>query len=315
MTNLEQLPNELLLLCFVYLDFYSIYEIFFHLNLRFNQLIRYRTKIHLHLPSIPSGKFFQFCYQLKQYIETTENYPCILVAESKYKLKLILEDEFFTESFSKLRSLILSNVDCQTVGFIIFDCPTKLYENLERLSLLNNVTEYDRKSRYNIEWLCNNLISSKMKSLKYLKLNIKHYKSESHFNLNFDEFTMENKSISNLETLIIGYSGYHTYTIVSFETLTEKLLLRLSNLKNLLIDFLEFENYCMAYGRTLPSTTDIISNVPSSLQYVKIEVEGDGSDPDDEKIVTTFLRNFFLNSNPSDKRIVKIIFIDNSDSF
>lgn len=52
--------------------------------------------------------------------------------------------------------------------------------------------------------LCNNLISSKMRSLKYLKLNIKHYQSETRFDLYFDEFTMANISLSNLETLIIG---------------------------------------------------------------------------------------------------------------
>jgi hypothetical protein len=44
-------------------------------------------------------------------------------------------------------------------------------------------------------------------------------------------------------------SGYRTYTIVSFETLTEKLLPRLPKLKNLLIDYLEFEDYCPEYKR------------------------------------------------------------------
>ncbi|CAF4426118.1 unnamed protein product [Adineta steineri] len=70
----------------------------------------------------------------------------------------------------------------------------------------------------------------------------------------------------------------------------------------------------MEFPRVLPTTTDVSSNVPLSLQYVKIEVEGDERDPNDEKIVTDFLRNFFLNSNPSNTRIVNIIFIDNSGS-
>lgn len=65
----------------------------------------------------------------------------------------------------------------------------------------------------------------------------------------------------------------------------------------------------------LPSTTDVNSNIPSSLQYVKIEVEGNGKDPNDEKLVTDFLRNFFFNNQPSDTRIVNIILYDNSDSF
>ncbi|CAF0859351.1 unnamed protein product [Adineta steineri] len=120
-----------------------------------------------------------------------------------------------------------------------------------------------------------------MKSLKYFKLNIEHYKSNSPFYLHFDTFTIENKSLSNLETLIIGYSGYSTSTIVSFETLTQKLFPRLPKLKNLLIDFLEFETWCMELPRVLPTTTDVSSNVALSLQYVKIEVEGDETDPND----------------------------------
>ncbi|CAF0894498.1 unnamed protein product [Adineta steineri] len=197
---------------------------------------------------------------------------------------MAVEDEFFTESFSKLRTLILSNINSHTLAFIIFDCPTKLYENLENLVLLENITENNRQSRYNLEWLCNNLISSKMKSLKYFKLNIEHYKSNSPFYLHFNTFTIENKSLSNLETLIIGYSGYPTSTIVSFETLTQKLFPRLPKLKNLLIDFLEFESWCMDLPRVLPTTTNVNSNVPLSLQYVKIEVEGDEKDPNDQPI-------------------------------
>ncbi|CAF4244628.1 unnamed protein product, partial [Adineta steineri] len=69
-------------------------------------------------------------------------------------------------------------------------------------------------------------------------------------------------------------SGYSTSTIVSFETLTQKLFSRLPKLKNLLIDFLEFESWCMQLPQVLPTTTNVNSNVPLSLQYVKIEVEG-----------------------------------------
>ncbi|CAF0913745.1 unnamed protein product [Adineta steineri] len=128
-----------------------------------------------------------------------------------------------------------------------------------------------------------------MKSLKYFKLNIEHYKSNSPFDLYFNTFTIENKSLSNLETLIIGYSGYPTSTIVSFETLTQKLFPRLPKLKNLLIDFLEFESWCMDLPRVLPTTTDVSSNVPLSLQYVKIEVEGDEKDPNDLKLCISLL--------------------------
>lgn len=158
MTTLEQLPNELLLVCFRYLDFYHIHQIFYHLNFRFNQLIRYETKLHLCLSSIPSGKFLRFYYELQQYMKITEQYPYTIIAENKHILKLILEDDFFTtESFSKLRSLILSNIDSHTLGSIIFDYPTKLYENLENLSLLENVTECNQESRYDIN--CKNILA------------------------------------------------------------------------------------------------------------------------------------------------------------
>jgi hypothetical protein len=226
MTTIEQFPNELISMCFSYLDFYHIYEIFFHLNTRFNQLILYQTKIHFNFSSIPPRKFFLFCSHLNQLARTSENYPYSIVAHDQHKLKLILEDDLFIETFSKLRSLTLSNTNCETICLIIFDYPTKLYENLEILNLLDNIIEKNYKLKYNIECkkplrdiqfdliyldLCNNLISSKMKSLKYLKLNFnpyqcgcRQYMGPNHIDLYFDQFTKENKSLPNLETLIIG---------------------------------------------------------------------------------------------------------------
>lgn len=226
MTSIEQLPNELLSMCFVYLDFYHMYTTFFHLNQRFNQLIRYQTRIHLHLSSIPSREFVTFCSQLNQLVRTSENYPNSIATHDKHKLKLLFEDDFFTGTFSRIRSLTLSNMDCETICSIIFDYPTKLYENLESLSLLDNIIEEDHKLKYNKECkntlhnshldfvcldLCNHLISSRMKSLKYLKLNFDphqcrccHPVASNHIDLYFVQFTTANQSISNLETLIIG---------------------------------------------------------------------------------------------------------------
>ena len=62
-TKFEQLPNELILICFAYFDFYELYDIFSSLNQRFNQLIQYQTKIHIDLSSIPSRKFLTFSFQ------------------------------------------------------------------------------------------------------------------------------------------------------------------------------------------------------------------------------------------------------------
>ena len=61
--------------------------------------------------------------------------------------------------------------------------------------------------------LCNDLISSKMKSLKYLDLNFEPYlrtceycwyEREMYFYLYFDKLGKREKSISHLETIIIG---------------------------------------------------------------------------------------------------------------
>jgi hypothetical protein len=130
-------------MCFTYLDFYNIYEIFFSLNKRFNQLIQYQTKLHIDLSSIPHRKFLTFCFQLKQLISTSQNYPLSILANDKHKLNLILEDDLFTETFSKLKSLTLSNMDSTTIYSMIFDSTTNLYQSLERLSLVDEIIEED----------------------------------------------------------------------------------------------------------------------------------------------------------------------------
>ncbi|CAF4966436.1 unnamed protein product [Rotaria sp. Silwood1] len=171
-TKFEQLPNELLLMCFHYFDFFHLYEIFFYLNQRFNQLIQYETKIHIDLSLIPSRKFLTFCFQLNQLITTSENYPLSIVVHDKYRINLILEDDLFKDKFSKLKSLSLSNINVEIVYSIIFDKTAKLYESLEQLSLLDGIGA-KHSGVFDRENLCCKLISSKMKSLKYLNLNFK----------------------------------------------------------------------------------------------------------------------------------------------
>jgi len=123
------------------LNFYKIYEIFYCLNQRFNQLIPYETKICLDLYSIPSRQFLTFCFQLKQFIITSQNYPLSILTDDKHKLNLILEDDLFTETFSKLKSLTLSEMDSDTIYSMIFKYQTKLYKSLERLTLRDWVKE------------------------------------------------------------------------------------------------------------------------------------------------------------------------------
>jgi len=85
-------------------------------------------------------------------ITTSENYPLSIHAEDKHKLYFILEEDFFQEKLSKLKSLSIANIDISTLSNAIFNEKTKLYKRLERLRLLNDITgghlERERKNLY-----------------------------------------------------------------------------------------------------------------------------------------------------------------------
>ncbi|CAF3968295.1 unnamed protein product [Rotaria sp. Silwood1] len=255
-TKFEQLSNELILICFSYFDFYELYDLFFSLNQRFNQLIQYQTKMHINLSSIPSGKFFTFFFHLNRFMTTTQNYPLSIIANDKCELNVILQDDLFKEKFSKLKSLTLTNIDVEAIYSIIFEKKAELYNSLERLTLL----EMDRTAdggRFAIENLCDSLISSKMKMLKYLNLNFQRFWcrcgrcSFEHDSITYLYFNIltnrEEKSLSSLETIIIGNISDDDYgdsnTTVCFHSLITELLPCLPKLKNLIINSVHFEDY------------------------------------------------------------------------
>jgi len=138
-TKFEQLPNELILSCLVYFDLYELNDIFYCLNQRFSKLIQHEIKLNINLTSIPTGKFLTFCNKLNQLLTTSQEYPLSIVADDKHKLNLILYDDLFQDKFSKLKSLKLSNIDVETIYSILFDETIKLYQTLERLSLLEGI--------------------------------------------------------------------------------------------------------------------------------------------------------------------------------
>ncbi|CAF3625231.1 unnamed protein product [Rotaria sp. Silwood1] len=254
MTKFEQLPNELRLMCFRYFDFYNLYEIFYYLNQRFKELIEYQTKICIYLHSIPSRKFLTFCFQLNQLITTRQNYPLSIIAHDQYKLDVMLEDDLFKATFSKLKSLTLSNIETETIYSIIFVKTAELYQRLERLNLLVKIKgefgKYD-----DIERLCSSLISSKMKLLKYFMLNFERswsvcecnlYMRSNYLDLEFTQLVEGEKSFSHLETIIIGSMSddcYLSETTICFHILIEHLLPCLPKLKNLIIDSIHFETF------------------------------------------------------------------------
>ncbi|CAF1412136.1 unnamed protein product [Rotaria sordida] len=261
-TKFEQLPNELILICFAYFNFYELYEIFSGLKQRFNQLIQNESNIHINLASIPSEKFLTFCFQLNQ----CKNYPLSIIAYGKHKLNLILEDDLFQEKFSKLKSLSLSKMNVGTIDRLIFNETTKLYQSLERLSLLDKIRE-DREGSFNIDRLFKNLISSKMKSLKYLKLNY------------FHALEKREKPLSHLETIIIGNisDNYNTKARANifFYTLIEDLLPCLPKLKNLIINSICFEDFFQRQRHKLSSTTTTTTNsiLPLNLKILPSIIE------------------------------------------
>ncbi|CAF1068418.1 unnamed protein product [Rotaria sp. Silwood1] len=218
------------------------------------KLIEYQTKICIYLHSIPSRKFLTFCFQLNQLITTRQNYPLSIIAHDQYKLDVMLEDDLFKATFSKLKSLTLSNIETETIYSIIFVKTAELYQRLERLNLLVKIKgefgKYD-----DIERLCSSLISSKMKLLKYFMLNFERswsvcecnlYMRSNYLDLEFTELVEGEKSFSHLETIIIGSMSddcYLSETTICFHILIEHLLPCLPKLKNLIIDSIHFETF------------------------------------------------------------------------
>lgn len=203
-----------------------IIDIFFNLNQRFNKLISSRAKICIHLGSFSKKKFLGFCFKLHQFIIITENYPLSIQSYNEQELLLLLNDNLFQNKFFKQKSLSLINVKVSNLFHIIFDGTIKLYKTLERLNLICEISgeehEIERKkvdfSRRNEIYslyvdLCKNLISSKLNSLKYLRLNFQpylcgckssFYRSKDYIDLTFEDLSEEENLSNNLETIFIG---------------------------------------------------------------------------------------------------------------
>ncbi|CAF4335264.1 unnamed protein product [Rotaria sp. Silwood2] len=327
-TKFEQLSNELILICFSYFNFYELYETFSNLNQRFNHLIQYESKLYINLDLVPNTKFLTFCLNLNQFIATSQNYPLSVIAHDKYKLNVIFYDDLFKDKFSKLKSLTLSNITIETIYSIIFETAAKLYESLRRLSLLDEIsTEDKREEDNNIQKLCNNLISSKMKSLIYLHLNFEPYRCgcqndrSSHtydICLDFKELSRTENSLSHLETLIIGeICDDDNYTIsaptLCFYSLITDLLLCLPKLKKLIINSIHFIGYYDRRQYTTSSTTTTNLILPLNLKMIKIWIDNvDGDDEEEDKNLT---RNFVINNNLSKTAIIKIFNIEYEKDF
>ncbi|CAF4060355.1 unnamed protein product [Rotaria sp. Silwood1] len=134
-TKFEQLPNEVILICFNYLNFYWLCETFSCLNQRVNKLILQQTKNSIDLDSIPDENILTFCFKLNNFLTITKNYPLSISSNNEQRFTLIIKDNLFQDKFSKLKSLILFDIHAEPIFNVIFDRRTKLYKTLQRLTL------------------------------------------------------------------------------------------------------------------------------------------------------------------------------------
>ncbi|UJR18954.1 hypothetical protein I4U23_022083 [Adineta vaga] len=252
LTKFEQLPNELILRCFSYLDFLQVYELFYNLNQRFHQLIRHESKLYINLDAVSETKRLTFYLNLNEFITTSQNYPISVTTHDEYNLRIIFYDDLFKDKLYNIKSMILSNIKVETIYSIIFETTEQLYENLRQLKLLNGISTKHKDGK--IQKLCNNLISSQMKSLIYLYLNFEPYQCGCHncrnsflgdIHLDFEELSKRGESLSQLETLIIGELCDDDDYIMSTPTLGYysliiDLLPCLPKLKNLFINSIHF---------------------------------------------------------------------------
>ncbi|CAF1239203.1 unnamed protein product [Rotaria sp. Silwood1] len=266
------------------------------------------------LGSIPHGKFLTFCIKLNQLITTSQNYPLSIIAHDKHRFNLILEDDLFKNKFSKLKSLTLSNIDAKTIYSLIFDKTTKLNQSLERLSFLDEISREIEASN-DIKRLCGSLISSKMKSLKYLKLNFIPYSTwtgcECGWHTCSDYIYLEFVKLAERETSLNISNRYYATTTIYFHTLITDLLPCLPKLKNLLINAIHFEDYEWRQRHKALSATTTNSILSLNLKVIKVWINSDYDVGNNMEKYINLVRNFFINNTSSHVATIKIFKINN----
>ncbi|CAF3821516.1 unnamed protein product [Rotaria sordida] len=271
------------------------------LNQRFNNLIVSYPGIYLDFESIPIENFLTFCCQLNQ---------------------LTAINDLFKNEFSRIKLLKITNIDVSPLSTIIFGRRTNLCETLERLTYQQEIDSND-----NIERFCTELISSKMKSLKYLHLSLcskpstvdenPYYHSDSEDDENFIVLSLFNnqKSLSNLETIVIGdipdksTASTNTRTTLSFKSMVENLLPYVPKLKNLSISSIFFYDNDNRKYYKVPSSTKTDLLVPVNLKVVNLWIDKS----DNKKKNRKLLRDFFGINNSTDMTTIKIFKINNKN--
>ncbi|CAF1069821.1 unnamed protein product [Adineta ricciae] len=306
-TKFEHLPNELIVLCLSYLTFFELYESFFGLNQRLNQLLL--SKPTIYIDSIPETQFLTHCFNLSHFLSQSQNGLLALRSYDENQFKLIMKDHLFKDKFSRLKSLTLNSIHADSIYDVIFNEEMKLYDILERLFLSEVSEEEEHGSAVNR--LCNRLISSKMKSLNYLNMSFTPYRCgcENNIQSGRDKVDLEFKrkaSTSHLETLIIGEIDGEKQTQISFRTLTDKLLPRLLKLKTLMIDSVHFEHEKHSYSQGVMKNKSVLT---MNLKTVKVWIKRQ------DQRHKSVLEDFFIKSSSSDDLAVEIFCGDDENSF
>ena len=146
-TIFEQLPNELIVLCLNYLTFVDLYESFFGLNQRLNQLLL--SKPTIYIDSIPETHFLTHCLKLSHFLSRSQNDLLALQSYDENQFKLIMKDHLFKDKFSRLKSLTLNSIHADLIYDVIFNEEMKLYDILERLLLIEVSEEEEHGSAVN----------------------------------------------------------------------------------------------------------------------------------------------------------------------
>ncbi|UJR12221.1 hypothetical protein I4U23_016398 [Adineta vaga] len=191
--------------------------------------------------------------------------------------------------FTKLKSLTLLDSPEHPVPSVRFSERMNLYQTLERLTL-HEIREGDDFSPYRCG--CSHGDHHGTQDVEF----------------EFDYLPEEEKSLSNLETLIIGNipdeNRTWTSTQISFHVLTKELLPRLPKLNKLMINAVHFDqNRSLQLIGMHQSTTHNDADIRLNLKTIKIWTRTDRRKGYADERSLKLLKKFFLNINSSDTTI------------
>lgn len=103
-TKFEELPNEVCLhTIFVYFDLYSLYDSFYGLNHRYNELVLSCQNLQLNLKNIPPSDFIPSIYDISELFSSSS--VLSLRGGTSAQIDLLSEDRLFKKLIRNIKSL------------------------------------------------------------------------------------------------------------------------------------------------------------------------------------------------------------------